>query len=176
MKNFIRTTLAASAVYAASTAQATTNLVYSPGASAVFASSAEAGANIAVMAADLLTANKTAWASDGDTRYTFGANDPNATIEISLGQLRSVNDIGASAIPSFFRGLKMQLLIGVSMRLFSYRESVNASSASQSPKKAAHEANGGISRPLFTPTEGQKVSKSRHFQNEGIPELDFAHF
>jgi hypothetical protein len=71
----------------------------SDGASFVSASSVISGGccaiNVPVMDADLLTNSKTAWYFDGDTRYIFGANDPNGTIEISLGQVRQINDIGA---------------------------------------------------------------------------------
>lgn len=43
---------------------------------------------------DLLTATPTAWHPDGDTRYIFGANDPNGTIIINLGTIRQIDTIG----------------------------------------------------------------------------------
>jgi hypothetical protein len=44
---------------------------------------------------DLLTTTPTPWHPDGDTRYIFGANDPNGTIEINLGSIKDINTIGA---------------------------------------------------------------------------------
>ena len=54
------------------------------------------GINNAIMESDLLTNSKVAWYYDGDTRFTFGANDPNAYIEINLGQVRDITDIGTT--------------------------------------------------------------------------------
>jgi hypothetical protein len=66
------------------------------GASVVSTSSAIGVGNNSIMTADLLTDTKTPWYFDGDTRYIFGANDPNGTIVINLGSLRDINEIGAS--------------------------------------------------------------------------------
>jgi hypothetical protein len=66
------------------------------GASFVSASSAIGVGDLTVMQNDVVAASKTPWYPDGDTRYIFGANDPSASIEISLGQVREITDIGAS--------------------------------------------------------------------------------
>lgn len=50
----------------------------------------------------------------------------------------------------------MQLLIGASMRRFSYRESFNASSASQSPKKTSHDRQRRIFETRVHPYRGAK--------------------
>jgi hypothetical protein len=81
--------LCAPAAHAANLALAT------DGATVVSTSSAIGVGDAAVMTSDLLTATKTPWYFDGDTRYIFGANDPQGTIEIDLGQLRDISDIGA---------------------------------------------------------------------------------
>jgi adhesin HecA-like repeat protein len=72
------------------------------GATFIAASSEETGGGInnAQMEADLLTNSPVNWYTanppDTDTRFTFGANDPNGWIEISLGQIREITDIGTT--------------------------------------------------------------------------------
>jgi hypothetical protein len=68
----------------------------SDGATFVSGSSAIGVGDQTTMQNDLLTTTPTPWYPDGDTRYIFGANDPNGTIEISLGQLRLISSIGTS--------------------------------------------------------------------------------
>jgi hypothetical protein len=90
-------------------ASATTNFALSSnGASFVSGSSIIAQGtfgltmNFAVMQANLLTDTPSASISNGDTRYIFDSPDPDATIEIDLGQLRNITTIGTIAtIPSF---------------------------------------------------------------------------
>jgi hypothetical protein len=50
----------------------------------------------------------------------------------------------------------MQLLIGVLVRRFSYRESFNAISASQSPEKASHDGQWRTFETLAHPNSGAK--------------------
>jgi hypothetical protein len=68
----------------------------SEGASFVSASSEIGAGNAMQMQNNLLLpdGSKVDWFGNGDTRFTFGANDPNGTIEIDLGQVRQVTDIG----------------------------------------------------------------------------------
>ena len=93
---------AAFASLLAASAQASTNFARtSEGASFVSGSSIiEAGAfgltiNDAVMQSNLLTDTPVPAISNGDTRYIFADNDPNATIEIDLGKVRDLTSIGA---------------------------------------------------------------------------------
>jgi hypothetical protein len=62
----------------------------------VGASSAIGVGDQAQMQADVVASSPVPWYFDGDTRYIFGANDPNAQIEISLGQIRQIDDIEAN--------------------------------------------------------------------------------
>jgi hypothetical protein len=50
----------------------------------------------------------------------------------------------------------MQLLIGVSIQIFSYRESFNASFASQSPKKTSHDGQWRTVETFVHPYRGAK--------------------
>jgi hypothetical protein len=56
------------------------------------------GINDPVMESDLLTDNKVAWTGDGDTRFIFGnqASTSDQTLEINLGQVRTITDIGTT--------------------------------------------------------------------------------
>jgi adhesin HecA-like repeat protein len=72
------------------------------GATFIAASSEETGGGInnAQMEADLLTNSPVNWYTadppNTDTRFTFGANDSNGWIEINLGQIREITDIGTT--------------------------------------------------------------------------------
>jgi hypothetical protein len=51
--------------------------------------------NYTVMQANLITNTPSPSINNGDTRYIFDHYDPNATIEINLGQVRQIDTLGA---------------------------------------------------------------------------------
>jgi hypothetical protein len=89
----------------------------SAGASFVSASSEIGAGNATQMQNNLLLPNgsKVDWFGDGDTRFTFGANDPNGTIEISLGQIRQITDIGTTFTVRSDRNVTGPITIQVSL-------------------------------------------------------------
>ena len=97
VKSVISAAVATAALVAAASAQAAVNIALSAdGASVVSTSSWINAGDTNIMTADLLTNSKTAWYFDGDTRYIFGANDPNGTIIVNLGKVRDLSSISAS--------------------------------------------------------------------------------
>ena len=85
---------------------------------------------------DLLTPTPLPWYSDGDTRYIFNQGDTNQWIEISLGQVRDVNSIGASMmLPYMDRYVLGPFSIQTSVDGTSWSNwgSVNISSSSTNP-------------------------------------------
>jgi hypothetical protein len=101
-KRAISAAVATAVLVAAASAQAAVNIALSAdGASVASTSSFINAGDTGVMTADLLTSSKTAWYFDGDTRYIFGANDPNGSIVINLGKVRDLTSIAASVdLPS----------------------------------------------------------------------------
>lgn len=96
VKSLISAAVATAVLVAAASAQAAVNIALSAdGASVVSTSSWINAGDTNTMTADLLTNSKTAWYFDGDTRYIFGANDPNGSIVINLGKVRDLTSIAA---------------------------------------------------------------------------------
>ncbi len=102
LKLFFVSTAVAVVALAASQASAATNVALSSsGASFVSGSSIIPQGtfgltmNYAVMQSNMITNTPSPSISNGDTRYIFDHYDPDATMEIDLGQVRMIDSIGA---------------------------------------------------------------------------------
>jgi hypothetical protein len=93
----------------------------SNGAQFISSSSIESGGGVndTIMQGDLLTNSPVNWYTanppDTDTRFTFGANDPNGMIEISLGQVRQITDIATTFTVNSDRNVSGPINIQVSL-------------------------------------------------------------